>query len=91
MLPDVVQQRNAPLGGHPADRIQQGVVGPAARRQLDADHPGIEATVELSQRVTLEIGIDHGVPTNSGLMGTLKVQEERVAVLDVFGGREVNG
>jgi hypothetical protein len=64
MLPDVVQHRNAAVGGRPTDRVQQRVIGSAARGKLDTDHAGIEAAIELGEGMTLEVGIDDGVPAD---------------------------
>ena len=53
MLPDVVQHRDAALLGRPADRVEQRIVGAAAGRELDADHPRVEAARDLGERIVV--------------------------------------
>ena len=79
--------RPASFAGNAADRIEQRIVGPAAGRELDTDHPGVETAGELRQSVACEVGIDDGVAPNTRRIGTLKLEQEVVAVFDVGRGR----
>src|SRR5207245_4357069 len=49
VLPHVVQHRESALARELADRIEQGIVRPPARGELDADHTGGAAAVDFAQ------------------------------------------
>ena len=51
MLPDVVQDWKPAPARLGADRIEQRIIGPAARQELDADRPARRAPIDLVQRV----------------------------------------
>src|SRR5215208_5124340 len=61
MLPDVMQHGDPTLLCYPADRIEEGIIGAATGCELDADHPGVQAPVELRHGVRLEVGIHDDV------------------------------
>ena len=90
VLPDVVQHRDAPLGRHLADRIEQRIGGPAACGELDADHAGIEAALELGLGVGAKVGIDDAVAADAGRVSPLQREQAVVAVLDVGGRGKVD-
>ncbi len=75
----------------PADGVEQGIVGPAAGGELDADHAGIEAAPELGDGVGGEVGIHHAVAPDPAGVGALQGEQAVVAVLDVGWRREVDG
>ena len=65
MLPDMLQHGHAPLAGELGNRVEQPIVGPAARRQLDADHPRVETAHDFGARVRRVIRIDADVATDA--------------------------
>ncbi len=91
VLPDVVEDGHAALGREPADRIEQRIVRAAARGELDADHSGIQAAVDLRQRGLGVIGVHRHVPADPRGVAALELEQPVVGVAQIGNGREVGG
>ena len=83
MLPHVVQHGDSPLLGERANRVQQGIVGPAARGELDADHSRVETAPDFRARVRRVVRIDADVATDRIGMLALQREERVVSCCDI--------
>src|SRR6185503_12047670 len=88
-LPDVMQDRDAVLPGQLGHTIDQWIVGPATRGELDADHSRAEAAPDLALGVGAEVGVYGDVAADTIGMLALEGQQRVVAVGEVGGRREV--
>ncbi|PYO89330.1 MAG: hypothetical protein DMD58_09760 [Gemmatimonadetes bacterium] len=89
VLPDVLQHRHAALPGQSGNRIEQRVIGPAARRQLDSDHPCVEAAHDLGAGVRAIVRIHADVAANAVGVGALQGQQGIVPGCDIAGRGEI--
>ncbi len=90
VLPDVLEHGHATLAREHANRIEQQIVRPSARRQLDADHTRIEAAHDFRPRVRHVVRVDAYVAADRIGMFALQREERVVSCRDVAGGREIN-
>src|SRR2546426_4501764 len=89
MLPNVLEDGNAPLQRQDGDRIEQRIVRAAARRQLDTDHARIETPYDLRPGVCGVVRVDAHVATDRFRMRALQREEGVIAGGYVPGRREV--
>src|SRR5947209_15429441 len=91
MLPNVLEDGNAPLQRQDGDRIEQRIVRAAARRQLDTDHARIETPHDLGAGLRGVVRIDAHVATDRFRVRALERKECVVAGGDVPGRGKVGG
>src|SRR5260370_16954132 len=85
-----MQHRHPPFPRQLADRVEQGVGRPTARRELDPYHPGTEAADDLPARVGRIVGVHRDVAADHVGMLPPEREEGGIAGLHVTGGWEVD-
>ena len=83
VLPHVLQYGDVPLAGEHANRIEQRIVRPPARGQLDADHSRVETAHDFRARVRRIVRIDADVATDRIGMLALQRKERVVSCCDI--------
>src|SRR5712671_301761 len=91
VLPDVLEHWDAALLRQRGNRIEQRIVRPAARRELDPDHPRVEAPYDLGAGVGAVIRVDAHVAANAVGMGSLRREECIVPGCDIARRGKVGG
>src|SRR4051812_36506160 len=87
----MVENWKAPLRSNLRYRIEERIVRPTTREQLDSDRPARHASIDLSERVIGVVRIHRDEHADSFLLARTDLEHRVVAACDILWRGEVRG